>query len=146
MQISNILKLLYLFYFQTHSMKSKFFFHIFMFLYLIYDVHYFHICRWWFEQIGFWGAPGTAPSDEVSAVGIRAINVPAESSPDAYKERYPNGFTASYSTSAPASTVVATSGLATIIIALFIFLAGLGIGGGLAVLAEKNRSPYLPLN
>ena len=113
--------------------------------FLIY-VYYFYFCRWWFEQIGFWGAPGTAPSDEVSPVGIRAINVPAENSPDAYKERYPNGFTASYSTSVTAAPVVATSGLATLIIALFIFLAGLGIGGGLAVLAEKNRSTYLPLN
>ena len=109
-------------------------------------IYCFYSRRWWFEQIGFWGAPGTAPSDEISPVGIRAINVPAEISPDAYKERYPNGFTASYSTSITATPVVATSGLATLIIAIFIFLAGLGIGGGLAMLAEKNRSTYLPLN
>ena len=102
--------------------------------------------RWWFEQIGFWGAPGTAPSDETAPIGILAINVPAENSPDAYKSRYPNGYTAPYSTASSPIAAVVGSGMSTLVLSVFIFLAGVGIGGGAAMLIVKNRGPYTPLN
>jgi hypothetical protein len=106
-----------------------------------------HRCRWWFEQIGFWGAPGTAPPDEAAPIGIHAINVPAEPSPVAYQEKYPDGFTAPYSTAVAGTQEIPSSvGLSSLLLAVVIFLLGIGIGGGLTMLMVKNRGVYSQLN
>lgn len=104
--------------------------------------------RWWFEQIGFWGAPGTAPADEESPIGILAINVPAESSPEAYREKYPEGFKAPYtaSSSSGGATTAGNVGMSTLVLTVVIFLLGICIGGGLTMLMVKNRGAYAPLN
>jgi hypothetical protein len=104
--------------------------------------------RWWFEQIGFWGAPGTAPPDEESPIGILAINVPAESSPEAYREKYPEGFKAPYtaSSSSGGATTAGNVGMSTLVLTVVIFLLGICIGGGLTMLMVKNRGAYAPLN
>ena len=103
--------------------------------------------RWWFEQIGFWGAPGTPPADESAPVGILAINVPAEPSPEAYRERYPDGFGTPYTSSISAGTAPAESvGMSTIVFSVFIFLLGTVIGGCLTMLTVKNRTAYSQLN
>lgn len=104
--------------------------------------------RWWFEQIGFWGAPGTAPADEAAPIGILAINVPAETSPEAYREKYPEGFKAPYTatSSSGGATTAGSVGMSTLVLTVVIFLLGICIGGGLTMLMVKNRGAYAPLN
>lgn len=53
---------------------------------------YLNIPRWYLEQIGYWGPPGTkAPSAEKSS-DIYPINVPSEDSLEIYQQKYPNGY------------------------------------------------------
>ena len=52
--------------------------------------------RWWLEQIGFWGAPGTPPPDVLAPDGIPVLTVATESSREAYAAKYPDGFGAPY--------------------------------------------------
>jgi hypothetical protein len=70
-------------------------------VYNIEDIHvenfnrayeYLSVPRWWFEQIGFWGAPGTAAPGEKEATPIYPLNVPSEDSQKNYEQKYPKGY------------------------------------------------------
>jgi hypothetical protein len=34
-------------------------------------VQYMTVPRWWLEQVGFWGAPGTPPPDKVQSLDLK---------------------------------------------------------------------------
>lgn len=53
--------------------------------------------RWWMEQVGYWGAPGT-PSLNRTSVPIYPINIYSEPSPEAYAKAYPEGIEVPYPT------------------------------------------------
>eukprot|EP01041_Mallomonas_annulata_P009869 gene9869-20534_t len=65
---------------------------------------YMTVPKWWLEQIGYWGAPGTPPAGELP-IGIKPINIPGERSMDDYKKLYPNGIGKPYASSIPGLTV-----------------------------------------
>jgi hypothetical protein len=46
------------------------------------------VTRWWYEQVGYWGAPGTKAPSEDSAVPVYPINVPSYETPEIYQEKY----------------------------------------------------------
>jgi hypothetical protein len=54
------------------------------------------LVRWWFEQIGFWGEPGTAAPGENSPAPLRPYTFPSENSLAEYKLKYPRGFNTSF--------------------------------------------------
>jgi hypothetical protein len=96
--------------------------------------------RWWFEQIGFWGAPGTPPGDELAPIGIHAITVPAEATAAAYREKYPEGYESPYTwttASGPKAASVASSSFSA---TLAVFLVGIAIGGVVAALILRNKA------
>jgi hypothetical protein len=106
--------------------------------------------RWWFEQIGFWGAPGTPPADEVSPVGMLPINVPGEVSPAAYKSKYPMGFSAPYlwsDTTASAHASHAAGMSLPFIVGIFIVGVAMGVGATMLLIKKRGGpSSYLPIN
>lgn len=70
-------------------------------VYKVVDIHvenfnhafqYLSVPRWWFEQIGYWGSPGTASPGQKEASPIYPLNVPSEDSPELYAQKYPNGY------------------------------------------------------
>lgn len=46
-------------------------------------------------MIGYWGAPGTPPSDQ-APVPVKPINVPSADSPEIFAQKYPQGFFQNY--------------------------------------------------
>jgi hypothetical protein len=111
--------------------------------------------RWWFEQIGFWGPPGTPPPDEEKPIPIKPMTIPTMSSPEAYKEAYPNGYDEPYPWSPPLMKSAFGGGYlgnsassevyVSVIIAFFI---GTTIGGSVMALCMKHAkgTSYLPIN
>ena len=70
-------------------------------VYKIVDIHvenfnrafnYLTVPRWWFEQMGYWGAPGTPSPEQKEASPVYPLNVPSEDSKEIYDQKYPNGF------------------------------------------------------
>jgi hypothetical protein len=51
--------------------------------------------RWWMEQVGYWGSPGT-PSLNRTSVPVYPINVYSLPSPERFKEAYPDGYELPY--------------------------------------------------
>ena len=110
--------------------------------------------RGWFEQIGFWGAPGT-PAPGATPVGIKAINVPSLPSMAAYSAAYPRGYDEPYpwtppagggkptaATGAGAGAAAAWQGMtqsATLTLGL-VFTMGVGLGLLLALLCVRGTS------
>ena len=106
--------------------------------------------RWWFEQIGFWGAPGTPPPDEKTPVDIYPINIPAMPKDD-YKKIYPNGVDKPYSSMKSATDTTTKSGLKgfvndTMMSLGFSFVIGGILGGGIVALLLKNSKGYTAIN
>jgi Peptidase family C69 len=120
---------------------------------------YLGVPRWWFEQIGFWGPPGTPPPDEKEPIPILPINVPTLESPAAYKAAYPKGFYAPYPstttqvTSAPADGSgngkkkgMTSAAKETYLSMIIIFIMGVTIGGAVtALFVRQSRESYLPI-
>lgn len=120
---------------------------------------YLSVPRWYYEQIGYWGAPNTPPPGEEHAQGIKPFNVPTEPTVDAYKEKYPDGFYQPYkmceekkaATAVPVApatvaadhvSAAAPGGLSmgAVFAALLVGLVG-GIGGTL-LYVKKQYSGY----
>jgi hypothetical protein len=55
---------------------------------MIFVVYFVVAIRWWYEQIGFWGAPGTKAPSEDAPAPIYPINVPSYETPEIYQEKY----------------------------------------------------------
>jgi hypothetical protein len=110
--------------------------------------------RWWFEQIGFWGPPGTPPPDEEKPIPIKPMTIPTMSSPEAYKEAYPNGYDEPYPWSPPLlkstySGYLGNSASSEVFVSVIIaFFIGTTIGGSVMALCMKHAkgTSYLPIN
>jgi hypothetical protein len=107
--------------------------------------------RWWFEQIGYWGPPGTPPPDEEKPIPIKPINVPSLQSPAEYEAAYPRGFDQPYPWTPP---LVASSSPysekstrnATMVSTAVTFIMGITIGGSVvALLMKHSQRSYLPI-
>ena len=107
--------------------------------------------RWWFEQIGFWGAPGTPPPDDPHPRPILPINVPSEDTSEMYKKKYPMGLAAAYPSSPLAAKQLKETPLAgfsaqvVAMIGLACALVGVGAGVGLSTYLGAKKG-YQPLN
>ena len=61
----------------------------------LYAYDYMEVERWVFELMGYWGAPGTPPTDAHKPVSYHPINIPtlpSATSAKSYSKAYPNGF------------------------------------------------------
>ena len=66
---------------------------------------YFISRRWWLEQIGYWGAPGTPAPSEGSPVGIQPLSYPTLETKHDYHEIYKRGLNATYNWFPPLETI-----------------------------------------
>jgi len=118
---------------------------------------YLTVPRWWFESIGFWGAPGTPPADDPVPRQIRPINIPSEDSQADYQAKYPSGLDFTYPTSTQpnagcekkekesmeAITYTSSSVAAAV---FFASLSGIAIGvGATLIVTQKSVRSYLPI-
>lgn len=114
------------------------------------------ICRWWFEQIGYWGAPSTPVPGKSEPMPIRPINIPSMESSELYAERYPNGMD-DYAYTWPYQQASKTDGIDTnaasasspsMMAIMGYILLGMLLGFGLFLLKDKifPRHQYMPLN
>jgi hypothetical protein len=112
--------------------------------------------RMWFEQIGFWGPPGTPPPDEEKPIPIKPNAVLSLPSPEAYKAAYPDYIGEPYVWRPPLLSSVNAmlskgEGLDSADQEVFasmmaIFALGATIGSSVVALCIKNsRKSYLPI-
>lgn len=114
---------------------------------------YLTVPRWWFEQIGFWGAPGTPPADDPKPRPIRPINIPSEESPAAYEDKYPRGmdntvYPSPYlekSAGSVSGTTYSVQGIALLVGLSVAFGVAAGVGG-VMYFQKQSRGSYLPIN
>lgn len=112
---------------------------------------YLTVPRWWFEQIGYWGAPGTPPADDPVPRPIMPINVPTEDSRADYLSKYPRGLEAAYPSPFAQQRQQGSKGpagaglteLAAVGALCGLLGMALGVGGALLLGGKKG---YLPIN
>jgi hypothetical protein len=110
--------------------------------------------RWWFEQIGYWGAPGTPPKDDPVPRPIHPINVPSASQSD-YAEKYPKRMSYVYpspflQSAGGSNGGVGSAYLGPASVAALSLAVGAAIGALGMLWFQKNRGvsggSYLPIN
>jgi len=115
---------------------------------------YLTVPRWWFEQIGYWGAPGTPPKDDPVPRPIHPINVPSASQSD-YAEKYPKRMSYVYpspflQSAGGSNGGVGAAYLGPASVAALSLAVGAAIGALGMLWFQKNRGvsggSYLPIN
>lgn len=124
-------------------------------VYKIVDIHvenfnrayeYLSVPRWWFEQIGFWGAPGTAAPGEKEATPIYPLNVPSEDSQKNYEQKYPKGYYQPYPERSSDKIGNGAKSGSNMLIVICSGTIGAFLGALITYLIiNQNKSLYLPI-
>jgi len=127
----------------------------------LYSYQYIEVERWVYQNMGYWGAPGTPPPDATEPISVLPINVPTlttATSPESYAEVYPNGVFQPYTIDcySSKSEVVLTSpstldGASSIVsspLAMLVLGFVVGVMGTFFVNRHTNnqKHQYLPVN
>ena len=99
---------------------------------------YLTIPRWYMEQVGFWGPPGTPPPDEKKSIDIYPINVPSEDSNAIYAAKYPSGMYQPYKSSYYSATR-SQNNSSSISDLIFASLVSAALGSIFTYLLLRNR-------
>ena len=124
-------------------------------VYKIVDIHvenfnrafeYLTVPRWWFEQIGFWGPPGTPSPEDKEASPIYPLNVPSEDSQEIYAKKYPKGFYQPYQNRISQNIGEAAKSGNEMLIAICSVTVGAFLGAFITYLIiTTKQNQYLPI-
>ncbi len=122
----------------------------------LYAVQYLTVPRWWLELVGYWGAPGSPPSDKKAPSPIHPINVPSYDSIADYKKIYHhyepnmNAIPYSWPYSCKSSESLSAASLSSASNGWMGVVAGALVGAGLMLAYERTmqrkRNQYMPIN
>ena len=124
-------------------------------VYKIVDIHvenfnhafeYLTVPRWWFEQIGFWGPPGTPSPEDQEASPIYPLNVPSEDSQEIYAQKYPKGFYQPYQNRISQNIGEAAKSGSEMLIAICSVTVGAFLGALITYfIITTKQNQYLPI-